>query len=78
MHRFAVVVALLGLSACGGTDAVVQRDAPLNEVEQESLCSGHAWECFCAKQKTEATCNQATTGNWHCVWTTNRCLPTYE
>ncbi|MFP2960486.1 hypothetical protein ACLEPN_22355 [Myxococcus sp. 1LA] len=77
MRRLAVLVALLGLSACGDAEAVLE-DAPLNEAEQGAICSGHAWECFCAKQKTQTACNQATTGNWHCIWTENRCLPTYE
>ncbi|WP_426750306.1 hypothetical protein [Myxococcus sp. Y35] len=78
MRRFAVLVALLGLSACGGGVDAAQQEEALLESEQGALCTGNAWECFCARYKTQTTCNQATTGNWHCVWQSNRCLPTYE
>ncbi|MCK8500885.1 MULTISPECIES: hypothetical protein [Myxococcus] len=76
MRRFVVLVSLLGLSACGGgVEAEQQPESPAQT--EQGLCTGNAWECFCAQYKTQATCNQASSGARHCVWQ-NKCLPTYE
>ncbi|MCP3100216.1 hypothetical protein LZ198_15190 [Myxococcus sp. K15C18031901] len=86
MRRILVLASLLGLTACGGSEDITP-GAPgaLSQVEQEAICgSANAWECFCASQKTEDACRQATSTNgWHCYWqsltlSTGRCLPTYE
>jgi len=88
MRRFAVLAALLGLTACGGEllpeegqspvstqeAAPAQVGAPADEaVSAESLCS-NTWECYCASFKTQDACRTAST----CVWYFSRCSPTYE
>ena len=70
MRRFIVFAALMGLTACGG----VESRSDESQVSEESLCSG-TWECACAKNKTQTTCNASTA---RCVWVVDKCEPTYE
>lgn len=87
MRRFAALVALLGLTACGGEmlpeekapgstqeAAPTQVGTPAQEaVSEESLCS-NSWECYCASFKSQTACSTAT----RCIWWNSRCQPTYE
>jgi hypothetical protein len=88
MRRFVALVALLGLSACGGemlpeegtSPGATQEAAPAQvaapaegEVAAESLCS-NSWECYCASFKTQDACRTST----RCIWWNSRCQPTYE
>ncbi|QSQ12483.1 hypothetical protein [Myxococcus landrumensis] len=84
MRRLVVLVASLGLSACGGgVESPEAEPQGVSETEQ-AVCTGNAWECFCGGYKTQTACNQASSSNgWHCYWQSatlaaGRCLPTYE
>ena len=83
MRRFFVMMSLVALSACGGQppaeEAPAEQQPAAGDVSATATCSSaNAWECFCAQYKTSTTCNQASQGNWHCVWVNNKCEPTYE
>lgn len=76
MRHFIVLAALLSLTACGSEMPSEESTAAEDTVSAEALCnSGNAWECACAKNKTQETCR---TSLARCVWSVNRCLPTYE
>lgn len=75
MNRIIVFAALLGLTACGGAMPAEEAEPVGGDVSAEAQCSGNAWECACAKNKTQTACRQSSS---RCVWSVNRCLPTYE
>lgn len=79
MRRFAILAALLGLTACGGEMLPEETQAPVStqeavpgQVTGEALCSPGT--LCCAQYKTWETCS-AVQG---CFWYNNRCQPTYE
>ncbi|MDC0714665.1 hypothetical protein POL68_39820 [Stigmatella sp. ncwal1] len=90
MHRFILVAALLGLTACGGELLPEESQAPMSteeampaqvaapgaeQVSSEAICLGAPVECFCKSFKTEVSCRTASPT---CLWSYSRCSPAYE
>ncbi|RKH11459.1 hypothetical protein D7V97_11060 [Corallococcus sp. CA053C] len=81
MRRFFVMMSLVALSACGGppTEAeapVAEESGPGAQSITPTCTSGDTWACYCAQFKTSDTCRSAQLRQ--CVWSLNRCTPTYE